>query len=181
MTSGMRLAGFASLASAAVAAVAVIMLVAMFVAFGVGATATGQTVGRINDALTLVAYALAVPGVLATAAIIGPRRPALVAFGALVALVALVAIVVLQWRLVTGSLTFDEQIGPVTVAFLVLGAWFILSAFVGAGVLPYGVGLGALAALYVGYPMLAYRSGRSLLATSEGVVTADEAQSAPVR
>jgi hypothetical protein len=83
--------------------------------------------------------------------------------GALVALVAIFAIAVLQWQLVTGALTFEQQIGPVSIAFLALGAWFVLSAYLGAGLLPYGVGIGVLAALYVGYPLLAFRLGRTLL------------------
>ena len=139
----------------------------MFGAFGAGATAAGRTFGAINDALILVAYVLAVPGVLASAAILRSTRPGLVALSALVALAAIGAIAVLQWQLVTGSLTFEEQIGPVSVAFLALGGWFVISGYLGAGILPYGVGIGALAALYVGYPALAYRLGRSLVASTE--------------
>lgn len=160
---GMRVAGVASLASSAIAAVAVVLLVLMYFAFGLGATSAGQTFGGINDALTLVAYVLAVPGVLATAAMLRSRRPSLAVLGALVAVGAIVAIAVLQWQLVTGALTFEQQIGPVSVAFLALGAWFVLSAYLGAGLLPYGVGISVLAALYVGYPLLAFRLGRSLL------------------
>jgi hypothetical protein len=172
MTSWMRFAGLASLASAAVAAVALVFLVAMFGAFGVGATSAGRTFGAINDVLILVAYVLAVPGVLATAAILRSSRPGLVTLGALVALAAIGAIVVLQWQLVTGALTFEQQIGPVSVAFLALGAWFVLSGYLGAGILPYGVRIGALAALYIGYPVLAFRLGRSLVARTGEVVPA---------
>jgi hypothetical protein len=156
-------AGATSLASAAVAAVALVLLVLMYVAFGLGATSAGQTFGGINDALILVAYVLAVPGVLATARMLRSRQPRLAVVGALVALGAILAITVLQWQLVTGALTFEQQIGPVSIAFLALGSWFVLSAYVGAGILPYGVGIGVLAALYVGYPLLAFRLGRSLL------------------
>lgn len=173
---GLRVAGQASLASAAVAGVAVAFLLAMFAAFGVGATAAGETLGRINDVLILVAYALAVPGVLASAAILGSGRPGPVAIAAFVALAAIGAIVVLQWQLVTGSLTFEEQIGPVSVAFLALGGWFVISGYLGAGILPYGIGIGVLAALYVGYPVLAYRLGRSLVMT-----TATERPTSPHR
>jgi hypothetical protein len=158
-----RVAGVASLASSAIAAVAVVVLIAMFVAFGLGATSTGQKVGWINDVLTLVAYLLALPGVLATAALLRSRRPGFVVIGALVAVASIAVICVLQWQLVTGALTFDQQIGPVSVAFLALGTWFVLSAYLGAGRLPYGVGIAVLAALYVGYPLLAFRLGRSLL------------------
>ena len=156
-------AGAASLASSAIAAVALVLLVLMYLAFGLGATSAGETFGGINDALILVAYVLAVPGVLATAEMLRSRQPRLAVVGALVALGAIVAITVLQWQLVTGALTFEQQIGPVSIAFLALGAWFVLSAYLGAGLLPYGVGIGVLAALYVGYPLLAFRLGRSLL------------------
>ncbi len=158
-----HVAGAVSLASSAIAAVAFVLLILMFIAFTFGATSAGRTFGAINDALILVAYVLAVPGVLATAEMLRSRKPRLAVVGALVALGAIVAITVLQWQLVTGALTFDQQIGPVSIAFLALGAWFVLSAYLGAGLLPYGVGIGVLAALYVGYPLLAFRLGRSLL------------------
>ena len=106
-----------SLASSAVAAVALVLLVLMYLAFGLGATSAGQTFGGINDALILVAYVLAVPGVLATAEMLRSRRPRLAVVGALVALGAIVAIAVLQWQLVSGALTFEQQFGPVSIAF----------------------------------------------------------------
>ena len=158
----MRLAGFASLVSAAVAALAVALLIAMYVAFGSGAASTGQAVGAINDGLTLVAYVLAAPGVVATMAILRSRRLVVTTACGLLALAAIAAITVLQWQLVVGGLTFEQQIGAVSVAFLVLGGWFVLSGYIGAGLLPYGVGTGVLAALYIGYPLLAFRLGRVL-------------------
>lgn len=74
-TFGMRLAGLTSFASSWIAALAVVLLFAMYLAFGLGATSAGQTFGGINDALILVAYLLAVPSVLATAAMLRSRRP----------------------------------------------------------------------------------------------------------
>lgn len=167
----LRLAGVASIASSGIAAVAVILLAAMYGAFAIGATSAGQTFGGINDRLSLVGYALAVPGVLATATTLSIARPLVVPLVTVLALAAIVAIVVLQWQLVTGALSFEEQIGPVSVAFLALGVWFVLTGYLGAGVLPYGVRLGALAALYVGYPILAFRLGRWLWLGSDEVVT----------
>ncbi len=162
MSTWMRVAGAASLASSAIAAVAVVLLTLMFIAFGLGAMSPGQTVGRINDVLTLVVYLLALPGVIATAVLLRSRRPGLILVGVLVAVASIGVICALQWQLVTGVLTFEQQIGPVSVAFLALGVWFVLSAYVGGDRLGYGVGIGLLAALYVGYPLLAYRLGRSL-------------------
>src|SRR6476619_1182943 len=111
-------AGVATITSSAIAAVALVLLVLMFLAFGLGATSAGQTFGGINDALVLVAYVLAVPGVLTTAEMLHSRHGRLAVLGALVALGAIVAITVLQWQLVTGALTFEQQIGPVSIAFL---------------------------------------------------------------
>lgn len=161
-----RAAGLASLVSAGVAAAAVVLLAGMFAAFGLGATETGQVLGGLNDRLILVAYLLAAPGVIATSRIIGGRRPGLVALGAVVALVSIVAVAVLQWLLVTGGLTFEEQVGPVSVALVTLGAWFVLSGYLAGRDrrLPYGVRLGIAAMLYIGYPLLAWRLGRALLA-----------------
>ncbi len=158
----MRLAGLVSLVSAMVSAVALGFLIAMFVAFGVGAASVGRAFGAINDGLILVAYLLAAPGVVATMAVLHARRPGLTMAAGLFALAAIAAITVLQWQLVVGGLTFEQQIGPVSVAFLVLGGWFVLSGYIGAGLLPYGVGTGVLAALYIGYPILAFRLGRVL-------------------
>ena len=74
------------------------------------------------------------------------------------------AIVVLQLLLVTGVLTFEEEIGPVSLAFLALAAWFILTGRIAAraGVVPGGTRLGVLAASYVGYPVWAFRIARTL-------------------
>ena len=98
-------------------------------------------------------------------AILHARRPGLTTASGLLALAAIAAITVLQWQLVVGGLTFEQQIGAVSVAFLVLGGWFVLSGYIGAGLLPYGVGTGVLAALYIGYPLLAFRLGRVLWGT----------------
>ena len=114
-------------------------------------------------------YSLALPGVLATALLLRTRRPGLVLVGSLVAVASIAVICALQWQLVTGALTFEQQIGPVSVAFLTLGAWFVLSAYVGKDLVGYGVGIGLLATLYVGYPLLAFRLGRSLSSASEAL------------
>jgi hypothetical protein len=74
------------------------------------------------------------------------------------------AISILQLLLVTGRLTFEEEIGPVSIAFLVLAVWFVASGRLAskAGVLPDGTRLGVLAATYVGYPVWASRLARAL-------------------
>lgn len=66
---------------------------------------------------------------------------------------------------VLGMLTFEEQIGAVSLALLVLAVWFVIIGYLGSsiGVLPHGVRMGLLAATYVGYPFWAFWLGRRLL------------------
>jgi hypothetical protein len=66
--------------------------------------------------------------------------------------------------LVTRVLTFEQQIGPVSLAFLALAAWFIATGRLAAraGVFPHGTRLGVLAATYAGYPLWAFRLARAL-------------------
>ena len=158
-------AGRMLIVSGIVAAVGVAFLVAMFVSFAVGARATGLPFGRINDVLVLISYALAAPGVLAVRSVLRPQTGRWGDVMALVGLAAIAAVVVLQAMLVAETLTFEQQIGPVSLALLVLGGWFVVVSWIGhrSGRLPFGVGLGLLAGLYVGYPMWAVRLGRHLV------------------
>jgi hypothetical protein len=157
-------AGPVMLASAMIAGVAACFLLAMFAAFAVGATSSGRALGGINDALVLVAYLLAVPGVLAVHVLLRGWRPMVLGVLMLVALLALAAIVLLQLLLVLGLMSFEDQSVPVSAAFLVLGAWFVVVGYLGGrrGLLPNGVAMGVFAAFYFGYPFWAYRLGRHL-------------------
>lgn len=73
-------------------------------------------------------------------------------------------------------LIFEQEIGPATSGFLILGAWMVVVAVVGrrAGTAPAGPAAAIAAALYVGYPLWAYRVGRWMGApalASVGTVT----------
>jgi hypothetical protein len=54
-------------------------------------------------------------------------------------------------------LSFQVQVGPASIALLVLGAWFVVTGFLGgrSGVLPRGGRMGLFSATYVGYPIWA--------------------------
>ena len=160
-----RIAGRMLLVSAPVAAVAVVLFVAMYASFAVGATSAALVFGSINDALTPVAYALAIPSVLAFSSILRPHAPTAAAALAGLGIVAMIAIIVLQVLLVSGLLTFEQQIGPVSIAFLAAGAWFILVGHLAdaAGYLPHGARIGLVAGTYVGYPVWALTVGRRFL------------------
>lgn len=159
-----HLAGRLLLASGALAAVGVAFLIAMAVAFAIGAGSAGLAFGRINDVLVLVSYLLAAPSVVALRVLLRPQARRVGDIVALIGLTAIAAIVVLQFLLIVGALTFEQQVGPVSLALLVLGGWFVLAGSIGStsGVLPRGARMGLLAATYIGYPIWAFWISRRL-------------------
>ena len=161
-----RVAGWSAIVSGVVAAIGIAFLVAMFASFAAGATTSGQTYGRINDVLVLVSYLLAAPSVVAVHVLLRPWAPLLNGLLAVVGLGAIGAIVVLQYLLISEALTFEEQVGPVSLAIFVLGAWFVTTGYLGrsSDVLPRGLRMGLVAATYVGYPIWAIWMGRRLAA-----------------
>lgn len=163
-----RLVAWISYASGATAAVGVAFLVAMFVSFAVDVPAQALTAGRINDVLVMVSYLLAVPSVIATRTLLRPHAPALVGLATVIGIGALAAIVVLQWLLITNVLSFEVQVGLVSIALFVIGVWFVVTGYVGgrSGLLPRGGRMGVLAATYIGYPIWAFWFGRHLLRSS---------------
>ncbi len=165
LTQRRRLAAWALLASAPINAVGLVALIAMFVAFGVGERSAGMTFGRTNDILGLIGAALMAPAVIEIHAMTGPDRRTSRTVLAVIGLGAIAAIVWLQYLLITERLTFEQQVGPVMVAYLGIAQWFIGSGAMAArsGVMPGGAKLGAAAALYIGQPLWAYRWARRLL------------------
>jgi hypothetical protein len=150
------------IASAVAGALGVVFIFLMYGAFAVGALAPGITFGWINDVAVLVQYLLAVPGVLAIGAALRIASPRLARLGTPLALAGIAVIVVFQALLVSGALTFEQEIGPASLGFLVLGGWMVVAAHAGRreGILPVGRGTAVLAALYVGYPLWAFRVAR---------------------
>jgi hypothetical protein len=165
-----RFAGGALLVSAPVNAVGAAALIAMFIGFGVGERSVAMTLGRTNDILGLVGTALMVPAVFEIHALTGPDRRVVRAVLAVVGLGAMAAIIVLQALLVTERLTFEQQVGPVSLGYLAIAIWFGAGGWVASrtGVMPHGTRLGLVAASYVGQPWWAYRWGRRLLDSEVG-------------
>lgn len=165
-----RVAGWTTIASGLLAAVGVVFLILMFAAFAVGSASAGRAFGRINDVLILVAYLLTAPGVLAIRAIVRPRAPVLADLATVLGLVAIAGIVVLQAMLVAEVLTFEQQVGPVSVALIALGVWFVVAGRMAtlAGFAPHGARMGLIAATYVGYPIWAIWIGRRFLGRTAG-------------
>lgn len=116
------------------------------------------------------------PAVMEMYALTGPDRRVVRGVVAVVGLGAMVAIVWLQFPLITERLTFEQQIGPVSVAYVAIGAWFVAGGWLAsrAGIMSGGARLGALAATDVGQPWWAYRWGRRLLEASTGSAASDQ-------
>ena len=159
-----RLAGTCLIASAVVGTVGVVSLVGMFAAFGAGAQETGERLGFINDVSAFPTLLLAVPAVLELRRLVRPTSPLLMDVTTVLAMGSIAGVLTLQWLLVTRALTFEEQFGPVMVAYLGLQAWYLVSGRLASrtGVVPRGGRLGVAAVTYVGYPVWALSVGRRL-------------------
>jgi hydrogenase-4 membrane subunit HyfE len=83
----------------------------------------------------------------------------------LIGVFGIVGFVVFQALLITGVMSFSEQIGYVSASALIFGVWIVITGFLGrrSGRLHNSVAVIILGALYIGYPLWAYRVGQQLL------------------
>src|SRR3989440_3203527 len=160
-----RVMGWLAVASGTVAAVGVLFIIGMFLMFSVNMTSTGEKLGAINDVVILIQYLLALPLTFAVHQLVQARSPVLSIVATLIGVAGMVAIVVLQYLLVTGALTFEQQVGPVSVALLAVAVWLVVSGYLGrsSGQLPRSLLMSILGASYIGYPIWAFWLGRRLL------------------
>ena len=176
-TTVLRMGGRAAYANGVVSAVGLVFLIAMFASFAAGATSPGLVFGWINDVSGVVAALLMLPLVVAVHVLLRPHAPILSRLATVIGLGANLAIMVLQSLLVLGALTFQEEVGPVLIAFLFLVVWLVLTGYLGtsSGTLPHGLRMGLLAVTYVGYPIWAFWLGRRLRQQIRGPVASPAA------
>ena len=120
--------------------------------------------GPLNDICIVVQYILALPIVVAFHRMLRPHSPRLRLIAMLIALVGIVGVVVFQSLLLTGVMPFLEQVAYASASLLMVGVWIVIIGFVGrrAGLLSISVATIILGALYIGYPLWAYRVGQRL-------------------
>lgn len=159
-----RLAGTSLLASAAVTVVGIVCLIGMFAGFAVGSQSIGRAFGFVNDASALVTYPLTVPAIVVLHGLLRPRWHGWSTVAAAFGVAGVIGIVTLQWLLVANALTFEQQIGPVSVFFVLFGVWLVSTGHMASriGLLPRGVRLGLAASLYLGFPWWAVALARRL-------------------
>lgn len=157
--------GWLCLVVAVVAGVSFVCLVLMFSLFAVGDDVRGQLFGRTNDWLGLISSILALPIVVVLGRVLYPSRSLTGLLITAVGVGAFAAIVILSWLLVSDTWTFEQQIGPVSAAYVVLMGWFVVTGrrMATTGFHRRGLPLGIGAALYAGFPVWAVAVGRRLI------------------
>jgi len=113
----------------------------------------------VNDVLVIVQYALLLPAVVVLHRVFRARWPRASLVASSLGVLGIAGAVGLQSMLVAGVLTFEQEIGPVSVAYIPLGIWFVAPGLFAArsGVDRHGTAAGLLGASYLGFPIWAAR------------------------
>jgi hypothetical protein len=171
----LRTAAWCAYGSAAVAAPGVLALIGMYaVLFTYGERHPAfSPLGLTSDVAVLVQYALALPIPVVLHQLFRARAPLISLTVMLVAMAAMLAIVVLQVLLLAGVLPFEEQIGFISSAFVILVIWFVATGQLGrsaGGLSRRAMLMSILGASYFAYPIWAIWLGGRLRRLSEGQV-----------
>ena len=153
----MRLGGWLASLSGAIAAVGLVLWFARF-AF------PGGPVGWFNDLLVMIQYALALPIAIVLHAVFSRYNPGLSRLALIVGVAGLLSVVVLQALLLVRALTFEQQVLPVSIAILVVGAWLVITGWLGrsTGLFRHSLLMSVVAVPYFGYAIWAWWLARSL-------------------
>ena len=161
-----RAAGGLAIVSGIVSAIGVVFLITMFALFATPLKSLGLAFGMLNDICVALQYLLTIPLALALYRILLPHNPTLMRIATSVGVAAMVVVILLQLALIFGVLTFEQQVGWVSLAMLVgVGLWLVLTGLVArsTGRLPNSLLMSSLAVPYLGYPVWAFWLGRRLL------------------
>jgi hypothetical protein len=153
----MRLGGWSASVSGTIAVIGLVLRFARF-AF------PGGLVGWFNDLLVVIQYALALPIAIALHAVFRRYNPGLSWLALIVGVAGILSVVILQALLLVRALSFEQLVVPVSIAILVLGAWLVITGYLGrsTGLLRGSVRMSLVAVPYFGYPIWAWWLARSL-------------------
>ena len=154
-----QLAGWCAYLSGAISVFGILFL-ALF--FG----GAGGIFGPLNDLAVVLHYVLLVPLALIAQRLAVPNDQPLKRWMIAYGMAGKLAIILLQILLLTGLMPFSQQIGLVSTAFLAVTVWFVAAPalMTREAFFPKNIVLNLLAGLYIGYPIWAFKVGRSLLA-----------------
>jgi hypothetical protein len=161
-----RAAGSFAIVSGIISAVGVVCLITMFTLFATPNQALAGKFGTINDICVALQYLLTIPIALALYRILLPYNPGLIRVATIVGIAAMLIVIALQLALVFGWMSFERQVGWVSLAMIGgVGAWLIITGLMARSVaaLPNSVLMSVVAVPYVGYPVWAIWLGRQLL------------------
>jgi hypothetical protein len=159
-------AGSIAIISGIVSTIGVVLLIAMFVFFATPYKSLGAAFGMLNDICVALQYLLTIPVALALYRILLPYNPALIRFATVVGVFMMLIVTGLQLALIFGVLTFQQQVGWVTLAMIAgVGTWLLITGVVArsTGKFPNSILMSSLAVPYLGYPAWAFWIGRQLL------------------
>ena len=161
-----RAAGGFAIVSGIISAIGVVFLITMFVLFATPLKTLGLTFGLLNDICVAIQYLLTIPVALALYRILLPYNPALIRLATIVGIAMMLVVIGLQLALISGVVTFEQQVVWVSLAMIVgVGSWLVITGLVArsTGRLPNSVLMSSVAVPYLGYPVWAFWLGRHLL------------------
>jgi hypothetical protein len=162
-----RAAGWSAYTSSAVSAIGILFLILLYVGFFTNVESL-LIFGSIGDALVVVQYLLALPIAVALYRALSPRSPRLSLIAIVLAFAGVGGVVVFQLLVITGVMSFSEELVYVSTSFLVVAMWIVITSLVGRRTMALQIGVPTiiLGALYFGYPLWVYRIGQHLLAAA---------------
>jgi len=161
-----RAAGGFAIVSGIISAIGVVFFIAMLIFFAKSLQSLGSTFGMLNDICVAIQYLLTIPVALVLDQILRPYNPALIRFTTIIGIFMMLIVTGLQLALVFGLVTFERQVGWVSLAMLGgVGTWLVITGVAARSIgrLPNSVLMSGLAVPYFGYPVWAFWLGRHLL------------------
>lgn len=162
-----HIAGGIAILIGIISAIGVVLIIAMFILFATPYKELALRVGLLNDICVALQYLLTIPIALALHKVLHEYQPNLIRTATIIGIVSMVLVFGLQLLLIFKVITFEQQVGWVSLAMILgAGSWLIITGIVArsTGRMPNSVLMSVLAVPYLGYPVWAFWLGRLFLA-----------------